>query len=201
MANVNTVVSQVSGTIQLTLAPLTSAVISTTATAFRLNDGAISGTGGGPTPLQVAGAGSGIYLGTGRVIKLRGTGTIKTVASEALTLTLYQVPNSLLPIADTLAGQQTFTSWNSLSASTSVTINNATITESFTVEANLQLSSTGELQGTVGSVINNVVKAQTAISAVASLAEVDCNFILVATLGTGTTGTTITLTEFSQEQV
>src|ERR1022692_2156538 len=112
MANASTVRRQVGGTQQLTIAPLNFAVTSTTPTAFQLNNNGLTLAGGGVIPL-VAGV-TGLYAGTGQILHLSFTGTAAAPGAANLTLALYEVPNAALPIANTLTGAQTFTTWNLL---------------------------------------------------------------------------------------
>ena len=185
MANASTVRRQVGGTQQLTIAPLLGSVIGTTATAFQLNNNGLTLTGGGVIPLS-AGV-TGLYAGTGQVLHVAFTGSIVAGADDDLTLTLYQVPASLLPIADTLAGAQTFTNWNSVAASQSIAIDGAKTSWSF--DARLQLSSNGRLTGSFAVEINGVEAASstTADAWIATtivtglVGEADLNFVMVAT--------------------
>ena len=207
MPNASTIRQQVYGTQVLTLAPLKGSVISTTATAFQLNsnplttgggyNGAANDTGGdgpsGVVPLSVGV--TGFYLGTGREIRVVATGTATATTTESLTLTLYEVPASVIAAGSVGgAAAQTFTSWNSIAASTSRTL--ASVKNSFRFEATLQLSASGLLQGVFSDVIADLVDASAATPAIAGLAEADLNFVLVATLANGQTTTVITLDEF-----
>jgi hypothetical protein len=194
MPNSSTIRRQVAGTQQLTLAPLTGSVISTTATAFQLNNNALTLTGGGVIPLS-AGV-TGLYAGTGQVLHISAAGKFTGAADDDLTLTLYEVPASLLPIANTLAGAQTFTNWNSLGASSSIAIDG--VSGGFTFDARVQLSSTGQLDGQYTVQIDGA--APTAWSHTTTVTglvgEQDLNFVLVATLGVGGAATILTLDEF-----
>ena len=191
MSNASTVRRQVAGTQQLTLASLPG--ILTTPTAFKLNDNGLTLTGGGVTPLA-AGV-TGLYQGTGQVLHIRAVGNVVGLTSTSLTLTLYQVPASLLPIADTLAGQQTFTNWQSLGASTARAIGAATA--SFSFDARLQLDAAGNLEGEFTDEINSLVDVYAATTArVLPAGEADLNFVLVAAQTTAA-GTSVTLQEFA----
>ena len=79
MPNASTVRRQVSGTQQLTMAPLLASAISTTETPFSLNNNALTLTGGGIIPLS-AGV-TGLYQGTGQVLWLHAAGTIRATTS------------------------------------------------------------------------------------------------------------------------
>ena len=196
MSNASTVRRQIAGTQQLTLAPLSGTTITTTATAFQLNNNALTGVGGGVIPLS-AGV-TGLYQGTGQVLAVRAAGSYSgaTANSTTIALTLYQVPASLLPIANTLSGAQTFTNWNSVGTQAAATV--TTASGSFQFEAWLQLDAAGNLEGSYSSNIDGVTKAQTVVTPVTGLVgEADLNFVLVATLGTATTGVIVTLNEFA----
>ena len=96
MSNASTVRRQIAGSQQLTIAPLSGTVITTTPTAFQLNNNALTLTGGGVIPLS-AGV-TGLYAGTGQVLDIRGTGQIAgaTGGTTTLALTLYEVPASVI---------------------------------------------------------------------------------------------------------
>ncbi len=194
MSNASTIRRQVAGTQQLTIASLTYATITTTPTAFQLNNNALTLTGGGVIPLS-AGV-TGLYQGTGQVIWIHCAGTVTgaTASTSTLTLDLYEVPASLLPIANTLTGAQTFTGWNKIATQAAVTIG-AVTAGSFTMDAYVQLDASGNINGQYNSNIFGTTKAQTVITLLAGLVgEADLNFVLVATLGTAGT---VTLDEFS----
>jgi len=199
VSNASTIRRQVSGTQQLTLAPLTSAVIGGTATAFKLNDNGLTLTGGGVVPLA-AGV-TGLYAGTGQVLHIRAAGVVtSSVADVDLVLSLYQVPASLLPIADTLAGQQTFTSWNLIGSSTVAPVDTALGNQNFNFDAEVQLAADGSLQGDFWANVANVVTQQVHMTTPITglVGEADLNFAMVATISTTTTtGTVITLDEFA----
>lgn len=198
MSNASTVRRQIAGTQQLTLAPLFGTTITTTPTAFQLNNNALTLTGGGVIPLS-AGV-TGLYQGTGQVLAIRGAGsyTGATANTTTLNLQLYQVPASLLPIANTLAGAQTFTNWN-LVTTQAVGAAVTTATGSFQYEAWLQLDAAGNLEGQYELMINNNTVVGPVKSSVVTglVGEADLNFVLVATLGAATAGVVITLNEFA----
>src|ERR1700676_1387046 len=104
MSNASTVRRQIAGTQQLAVAPLLGTIITTTETAFQLNNNGLTLVGGGVIPLS-AGV-TGLYQGTGQVLVVRAAGSYSgaTASSTTLELELQQVPASLLPIANTLAG-------------------------------------------------------------------------------------------------
>ena len=199
MSNASTIRRQVAGTQQLTIASLLGSTITTTETAFALNNNGLTLTGGGVTPLS-AGT-TGLYAGTGQVIWIHAAGTITggTASSTTLILKLYEVPASLLPIANTLAGQQTFTSWNLIATSATGTLSSAVTAGNFSVDAYVQLDSQFNLDGWFQSqVFASATGAKTAITAVKGLTgEADLNFVLTATLGGTYAGVSVVLDEFS----
>ena len=106
------------------------------------------------------------------------------------------MPASLLPIADTLAGAQTFTNWNSIYAAAAQTL--AHTNASFTLDARLQLDAAGNLSGQITvNIDHGTLNIWTIISDVTGLTgEADLNFVLVATLGGTEAGVIVTLDEF-----
>src|SRR5258708_7285502 len=119
-----------------------------------------------------------------------------TASSTSLEIELQQIPASLLPIANTLSGAQTFTSWNEIGAVGGGTV--ATATGSFTFDAYVQLDAAGNLEGDYSGNIAGTTKAQTVITPIAGLVgEADLNFAITVVLGTATTGVVVTLDEFS----
>ena len=207
MSNASTIRRQVAGTQVLTLAPLTAAVAGTTATAFALNANPLVASGGGYNGASNSNTGviaggvvplsagvTGLYSGTGQVLHIAATGYCTGLATSTLTLTLYQVPASLLPIASTLAGQQTFTSWNSLGASSAIAI--GATTQQWTIDARLQLGADGQLEGQLTIEIAGITVKVYAASTIASslVGEADLNFVVVATAGTANI-TTNTMSE------
>jgi len=268
VSNASTIRRQIAGTQQLTIAPLLGTTITTTPTAFQLNNNGLTLTGGGVIPLSTGV--TGLYQGTGQVLVIRAAGsysgatlgsapitnvaitsnvltitatntfvpgqivtftglttatflngqtvTIATASGSqftanfthanyvsaadtgtasliSLALTLYEVPASLLPIANTLVGAQTFTNWNVVATQAAAPV--LTAVGSFQFEAYLQLDAVGDLQGTYTSNIDGVIKTSTIATTVTGLVgEADLNFVLVATLGGTTTGVILTLNEF-----
>ena len=192
MSNASTVRRQIAGTQQLTIAPLLATIVGTTATAFQLNNNGLTLTGGGVIPLS-AGV-TGLYQGTGAVLHLAATGTAVGLANSTLTLYLYEVPASLLPIADTLAGAQTFTNWNLMATSTARAVGAATVSWSF--DARVQLDAAGNLQGQFTDEIDSLVDVYAPTTAVTGLVgEADLNFVIVAKATTANI-TTNTANEF-----
>ena len=190
MSNASTIRRQLAGTQQLTIAPLPG--ILTTPTAFQLNNNALTLTGGGVIPLS-AGT-TGIYQGTGQVLHISAVGNIVGLATTTLVLKLYQVPASLLPIADTLAGAQTFTSWNLLATSSTRTV--GAVTASWSFDARLQLDAAGNLEGQFTDEIISLVDVYAATTAAVLTGEADLNFVLVAAQGTAA-ATSVTCSELA----
>lgn len=198
MPNASTIRRQIAGTQQLTIASLLGSTITTTQTAFQLNNNGLTLTGGGVIPLS-AGV-TGLYQGTGQVLWIHCAGTLTggTAASTSLALELYQIPASLLPIANTLAGAQTFTNWNAVALQAAVALGATETAGSFTLDAYVQLDSQGNINGQYNSNIFGTTKGQTVITAITGLVgEADLNFALTATLGGTETGVFVTLDEFS----
>lgn len=199
MSNASTIRRQVAGTQQLTIASLIGATITTTATAFQLNNNGLTLTGGGVIPLS-AGV-TGLYQGTGQVINVHVAGQLTggTVSSTTLIIKLYQVPASLLPIANTLTGAQTFTNWNLLATSGTGELGSTETAGSFKLDAEVQLDSQGNLDGTFNSnTLNTISTASQHITLTTGLiGEADLNFVIVATLGGTEAGVILTLDEFA----
>lgn len=198
MANDNTNKSLLLGTLQEQLIPLTNAIAGTTATAFAQGNGLVSGTGGTVAVLSVGNPG--LYNGTGRPIVLRAFGVATGGASATtLTMTLYQVPGAALPLTSGVTNQQTFTTWNSLKASTARTITSLTV--SWKMTAVLQLSATGRLEGSATWEIAGLLDGDAATTVVSALlGEVDLNFAVVSTMSAAQAANVNTMTEFSLEQ-
>lgn len=204
MSNASTIRRQVSGTQQLTLAPLSGTTITTTATAFQMNNNGLTLTGGGVIPLS-AGV-TGLYQGTGQDIWIHAAGTLTggTASSTTLILSLYQVPASLLPIANTLAAAQSFTNWNLLGTSATGTLSTAVTSGNFSFDAYVQLDDSANLSGFFTS---QIFASTTGVSGGATQAattqvkalvgEADLNFVMVATLGGTTTAVILDLDEFA----
>lgn len=193
MSNASTIRRQIAGTQQLTLASLSGTTITTTATAFQLNNNALTQSGGGVIPLSTGN--TGLYQGTGQVFIVRAAGQYSgaTASSTTLALTLYEVPASV--IANGLTSQS-FTGWNAVGTQAAATL--GTASGSFQFEALLQFDAAGNLQGSYSSNIDGTTKAQTVVTNIAGLVgEADLNFVLVAQLGTATSGVIVTLDEFA----
>lgn len=198
MSNASTVRRQIAGTQQLTIAPILGTVVTTTPTAFQLNNNGLTLTGGGVIPLS-AGV-TGLYAGTGAVLHFRATGSYSGAAPASSTLKLqaYEVPAALLPIADTLVGAQTFTNWNPIVPATAA-VQLAQASGSFVVDLRVQLDANGNLSGSIKALIDGgAILAESAITVVTGLVgEADLNFVIVATLGVAEVGVILTLDEFA----
>lgn len=203
MPNASTIRRQVAGTQQLTLAPLSGTTITTTPTAFQLNNNGLTLTGGGVIPLS-AGV-TGLYQGTGQVLWIHASGQLTggTVSSTSLIIKLYQVPASLLPIANTLTGAQTFTNWNLLATSGTGTLGSTETQGSFYLDAEVILDGQGNLDGSFNSVVLNTISTASQHTTLTTglVGEADLNFVIVATLGGTETGVVVTLDEFSLNYV
>lgn len=200
MSNASTIRRQVSGTQQLTLAPLTAAVISTNETPFSLNNNGLTLTGGGIIPLSAGN--TGLYQGTGQVLWLHGAGTITgtTSASTTLIISMQQIPAASLPLASTVV-----TTANVLTAggadvfdSTTITVGSGQTSGAWSVDAWLQLDAQGNLTGDFQTqLFGGATQAKTATTTITGLVgEQDLNFVLSATLGGTATGAVVTLNEF-----
>lgn len=200
MADNNAIKSLVLGTLQEQLIPLTNAIASTTETAYAAGNGLVSGVGGGVGLLQLGNPG--LYFGTGRELLITARGYDVVGATSTLTLKLYQIPASLLPIANTVAGQQTFTSWNLLATTTARSVTVANGQCSFVVKAFLQCGAAGRLTGRFEDEINGLYDVWAATTIVTGLlGEQDLNFALTATQSAGNAATVSTLAEFTLTQV
>ncbi len=201
MPNASTIRRQVSGTQQLTIAPLLASVISTNETPFTLNNNGLTLTGGGIIPLS-AGV-TGLYSGTGQVLWIHaaGTATGMTSASTTLLISLQQVPAASLPFASTVV-----TTANMVTAGASDVGDTAAITTgtgqtsgAWSVDYFLQLDAQGNLTGDYQyQIFGGTTGAKAATTTVTGLVgEADLNFVLSAQLGGTATGVVIVLDEFS----
>ena len=193
MSNASTVRRQVSGTQQLTIAPLVGAIITTTETAFQLNNNGLTLTGGGVIPLS-AGV-TGLYAGTGQVLHVRGTGIVAgESASGTVILKLYEV--TAAAISAGLTSALVVSAGNAVATSATTTTTHAS--SSFTFDARLQLDAAGNLLGQFTSEIDNQISIWADTTAVTGLVgEADLNFVLTAKLGTTTAAVVVTLNEFA----
>jgi hypothetical protein len=200
MSNASTIRRQVSGSQQLTIAPLSYAVISSTASPFQLNNNALTLVGGGVIPLS-AGV-TGLYAGTGQVINIHLAGSLTggTASSTTLIITLYQVPAASLPLAATvITSAELVTAGGVLIATSGTGTLAASETQgSFALDAQVQLDGQSNLTGGFSSVILDTATGLAAITAVKGLVgEADLNFVAAATFGGTATGAIVNLNEFS----
>ena len=200
MSNASTIRRQGSGSQQLTIAPLSYAVISSTASPFQLNNNALTLVGGGVIPLS-AGV-TGLYAGTGQVINIHLAGSLTggTASSTTLIITLYQVPAASLPLAATvITSAELVTAGGVLIATSGTGTLAASETQgSFALDAQVQLDGQSNLTGGFSSVILDTATGLAAITAVKGLVgEADLNFVAAATFGGTATGAIVNLNEFS----
>lgn len=198
MSNASTIRRQIGGTQQLTIAPILGTVVTTTETAFLLNNNGLTLTGGGYIPLS-AGV-TGLYQGTGQVLWLHATGTITATTANVATLIikLYVVPASALPLpaADTVA--QAVTAGAVLIATSgTLTLAAGRTSANWTLDAYVTLDQQGNLQGNFSSQMGVNDTASATITTTALAGEQDLNFFLTATQGVAETGNVVTADEFS----
>jgi len=178
---------------------LSGTVITTTATPFSLNNNGLTLTGGGIIPLS-AGV-TNLYAGTGQVIWIHAAGTITgaTAASTTLLIGLYEVPASSLPFASTVVTTANVVTAGGvlIAATTGLTVDTAS--DSWSLDAYVQLSASGTLDGWFQAQISNATAVARAATTVVTglVGEQDLNFLISATLGSAETGVVLTLNEFS----
>ena len=199
MSNASTIRRQISGTQQLTIAPLSGTTITTTETVFQLNNNALTLTGGGYIPLS-AGV-TGLYQGTGQVlwIHIAGQMTATTANVATLIIKLYQISAANLPLPSTDTSS-TVTGLSTLIATGATgTLSAGATAGSFSLDAYVQLDAQGNLDGWFQSqTFASTTGAKTATTIVTGLVgEQDLNFFVTATLGVAETGNIIALDEFS----
>jgi hypothetical protein len=203
MSNASTIRRQVAGTQQLTLAPISGTVVTTTETVFQLNNNALTLTGGGYIPLS-AGV-TGLYQGTGQVLWIHIAGQMTATSANVATLiiTLYQVPASFLPVPSTDTSAQVITGSNKIATGATGTLGSGATAGSFSLDAYVQLDAQGNLEGWFQSqTFNSTTGAKTATTVVTGLVgEQDLNFFATATQGVAETGNIVTLDEFSLNYV
>src|SRR5690348_11764689 len=140
MANASTIRRQVSGTQQLTLAPISNP--GTTETNFALNNNALTLSGGGVIPLS-AGV-TGLYAGTGQVLHIRANGVYSGVTGGTSTVDVkvYEVPAAVVAAGLSQTSQASF---NKLADTGPKGAANAA--GSFAVDVRIQLDASGNLSG------------------------------------------------------
>ena len=198
MSNASTIRRQISGTQQLTLAPLSGTTITSTQTIFQLNNNALTLTGGGYIPLS-AGV-TGLYQGTGQVIWIHAAGSLTggTASGTSLLIELFQIPAASLPVPSTDSTATVVGLCSEVGASSAITLGSTETAGSFVFDAYIQLDAQGNINGYYDVNVFGTTKAQTVITPITGLVgEADLNFFVAATLGTDTTGVVVTLNEFS----
>jgi hypothetical protein len=173
---------------------LSGTAITTTPTAFQLNNNALTLVGGGVIPLS-AGV-TGLYAGTGQVLHIRATGQYSG-SSGATTLTLqpYEIPASVIAAGLT---PTSFTGWNAAGPGTGAKVL-STAAGSFNLDLRVQLDAAGNLEGSFKAVLNGAtIVSEVTITPITGLVgEADLNFAIVATLGVAETGVILILSEFA----
>jgi hypothetical protein len=196
MANASTIRRQLGGTQQLTIAPIASQVGAIT-NIVMLNNNALTLAGGGVVPLSVGV--TGLYAGTGQVLRIRATGTaVAADASSSLAIVLYQVSAAQIAAGGMVqANASEPTAFNSM-ATVAAVVPGVAGQFSFTLNCRIQLDAAGNLSGDFDGKIFDTITARTAITSVTGLAgEQDLNFVLGATTIATHGLTTIQVTEFS----
>ena len=209
MPNASTIRRQVSGTQQLTIAPLTVATAATE-TPFSLNNNALTLAGGGIIPLS-AGV-TGLYQGTGQVIWIHVAASVTGLtATGTVGLNLYVVPAASLPLASTVVTAANLVTAGASKIATGVVGTAGAAGESafsYQLDAYVQLDTTGTLSGWFQSNAGvSTTGAKTAITnngtaneGILLTGEADLNFVVAAVSTTETTGT-IVVNEFSLSAV
>lgn len=210
---------QISGNGPLTLASLGSldgGLLISVPTAFAMNNTiGLTPNGGGVIPL--AAGNTGLYAGTGKVLHIRATGLVS--GEETLTLTLYQIPASVVAAG---LSATSFTNWNKVAQSSAIVLNednDATLGSGWSFDARLQfgtstifppqggaLTGSGNLVGQFTDAIDGGTvdewQATTTLSG-SSISggagngnESDLNFVMVVTPGEGGLSF-VSMTEFA----
>jgi hypothetical protein len=199
VSNASTIRRQISGTQQLTIAPLSGTTITTTETVFQLNNNALTLVGGGYIPLS-AGV-TNLYQGTGQVIWIHVAGQMTATSANVSTLIikLYQISAANLPLPSTDTSATVIGLAALIATGATGTLGSGATAGSFSLDAYVQLDSQGNLEGWFQSqTFNSTTGAKTATTVVTGLlGEQDLNFFVTATLGVAETGNVITLDEFS----
>lgn len=213
MANTNTIKSQISGTLQnfFSTTGITYAVSTSTETMFTLNAGLVTGTGGGVIPLSLGNPGE-YYNATGiqqtsftpgwqgRELKVRAVGSVTAGAGMSLTIKIYQIT-----AAQIAAGTTTATSFatGTTNIATTGSLSVASVSTNFELEAWIQLSTTGLLNGRQIGHVNATAVASAVLTNQASglVGEADLNFFVTAAWSAGSSSGSVILNEFAIEQV
>ncbi len=213
MANDNTIKNQVSGPLQnmFSTTAFTYATNTSTETIFTLNPGAVSLAGGGVIPLSLGNPNE--YYGSagpqqtafvagwvGRTFKVRAAGSVTAGSGMSITIKIYQIT-----AAQIAAGTTTATSFatGTSNIATTGSLSVASVSTNFELEALLQLSSTGQLNGRqIGHVNLTAVAGAILTNTPAGLVgEADLNFFVTGAFSAGSSSGLIVLNEFALEQV
>jgi hypothetical protein len=193
MANANVIASLTGGFLQGSVAPLAIGA-STVPTVFSMNINPITSGGGGPAVLVGPAENNtpSFYAGC-RPFKVTGWGTALTKATETVVLAIYQVPGVIVKAGT--AG--VLTNDNLLVSSTARSIANGTAP--WYCDFTMQYEPVSQrLIGSGSFNINGLDDANASTTIVTGLVgDGDLNFIIAATMGTGTAGDLITLTELN----
>lgn len=213
MANVNTIRSQVSGTLQnfFSTTGITYAASTSTETIFTLNAGAVSLAGGGVIPLSL-GNPSEYASASGpqqtaftpgwiaRPIRIRVMGSATAGSGMSLTIKIYQIT-----AAQIAAGTTTATSFatGTVNIATTGSLSVASVSTNFELEAFVQLSTTGQLNGVQRGHVNATAVAAAVLTnqATGLVGEADMNFFVTGAWSAGSSSGSMQINEFSLEQV
>jgi hypothetical protein len=139
---------------------------------------------------------TGLYAGTGQVLRIRAAGSFSgaTAGTTTVKLELYEVPAAVISAGLT---PTSFTNWNPVSNPSAVTVANAT--GAFQLDTSVQLDAAGNLNGEFsGWVDDGTAIPVTKIAAVTGLVgEADLNFALTVVLASPSGSEVITLNEFA----
>jgi hypothetical protein len=203
MSNASTIRRQIAGTQQLTIAPIVYASVPAPGTQtinFVLNNNGLTLTGGGVIPLSTGV--TGLYAGTGQVLRLRAAGTFSgiTAGTTTIDLKVWEIPAAVL-VQPPVLTQYSQTGFNLVADVGAITPANAT--GAFMVEVYFSLDAAGNLNGSFDAFVDDAVKTETAIASVTGLVgEADLNFVVsVALAGAEPTTAVITLNEWAIDYV
>lgn len=145
---------------------------------------------------------TGLYAGTGQVLRLRGSGTYSGVTGGTTTLVLevFEVPAAIISAGGLTATSST--GYNAVAVANAITLTNAV--GAFSITVDFSLDSAGNLNGAFSVwASDGTAQASTKISGVTGLVgEADLNFVLAATLGGAEPSTSVlTLDEFALDAV
>jgi len=213
VANVNTIKNQVSGPLQnmFSTTAFTYAANTSTETIFTLNAGAVSLAGGGVIPISLGNPNE--YYGSsgpqqtaftagwvGRTFLVRVAGSVTAGSGMSITIKLYQIT-----AAQIAAGTTTATSFatGTSNIATTGSLSVASVSTNFELQALLQLSSTGQLNGRqAGHVNTTAVAAATLTNTPTGLVgEADLNFFVTGAFSAGSSSGLIVINELAIEQI